>query len=109
MKTLMLALLMLLPVLASAQTHRASLRGIVTDPSTAVVVGAEVTVTNIDTNDSRTTVSDAEGAFALSSLAAGNYKIQVASPGFLTYSYEPLALTVNQELRVERYTHCCGT
>lgn len=101
MKTLMLALLILLPGIASAQTHRATVRGIVTDPSRAVVAGAQITLTNTGTNESRTTVSDVEGAYALSSLPAGLYRVQVSSTGFVPYSLESLTLTVNQELRLD--------
>ncbi|HKR59609.1 MAG TPA: TonB-dependent receptor [Pyrinomonadaceae bacterium] len=100
-QTLMLAFLFLLPSFAGAQTHKATVRGTVTDPSEAVVVGAEVTLTNMGTSESRTTVSDTDGAYAISSLPAGVYKIQVSSTGFAQYTFDRLTLAVNQELRLD--------
>jgi hypothetical protein len=100
-QTLMLALLILLPSFAMAQTHRASVRGTIGDPSKAVVSGAEITVTNANTNESRTTTSDADGEYAVTALPAGVYRVQVSSPGFAAYVQESLTLTVNQELRLD--------
>ncbi|MGI8917323.1 MAG: TonB-dependent receptor domain-containing protein [Pyrinomonadaceae bacterium] len=99
-QTLMLALLILLPSFATAQTHRASVRGTIGDPSTAVVSGAEITLTNTGTNESRTTTSNARGEYALTALPAGLYRVQVSSQGFAAYAQESLPLTVNQELRL---------
>ncbi|MDQ3473520.1 MAG: carboxypeptidase-like regulatory domain-containing protein, partial [Acidobacteriota bacterium] len=100
-QTLMLALLILLPSFATAQTHRASVRGTIGDPSKAVVSGAEITFTNTSTNESRTATSDADGEYAVSALPAGVYRVQVSSPGFAAHVHESLALTVNQELRLD--------
>jgi hypothetical protein len=85
---------------ALAQTHRGSVRGTVTDPNGAVVVGAAVKVTNRETNESRTAKSDDEGNFAVSALPPGSYVIETAAAGFNTYSY-PFVLQVNQELRID--------
>ena len=86
MKTLMLALLILLPVLASAQTHRAQpSRDCIFDPSTSSIPGAEVTVTNIDTKirNGQSLVSDAEGDYCtLIARGLATTRLQVASPGF---------------------------
>jgi len=70
-KTTMLALLVMLPSLAGAQTHRGSVRGTVTDANGAVVPGANVEVVNSETNESRTTITDEEGSYAVSSLPPG--------------------------------------
>ena len=81
-KTTMLALLILLPSLASAQTHTGSVRGYITDPNDAVVPGAEVRLISEETSETRTTVSGEEGEFAFSPLAPSGYRLEVIVTGF---------------------------
>ena len=47
-----------------AQTNRGSLTGTVTDPSSAVVSGATVTITNVGTNEVRKLTTASNGTFA---------------------------------------------
>ncbi len=83
-----------------AQTHKASLRGIVTDMKGSRIVNAEVTLTNLETNESRTITSDDEGAYVMLSLPPGSYRFQAAATGFSKYGRE-IQLQVNQELRLD--------
>ena len=92
---------------ALAQTHRGSVRGTVTDPNGAVVVGAAVKVTNRETNESRTATSDGEGNFAISALPPGAYVLDTSAAGFKTFSY-PFVLQVNQELRIDTSLNVAG-
>jgi len=92
------ALLFALP--AGAQTHRASVRGTVTDPNGAVVPSAQVTLVNAETNKRRAVVSDGEGNFSISSLPPGTYRLEVSAAGFATFTRDE-TLPVNQEVRVE--------
>ncbi|HYP53339.1 MAG TPA: carboxypeptidase regulatory-like domain-containing protein, partial [Pyrinomonadaceae bacterium] len=85
---------------ALAQTHRASLRGTVTDPNGAVVVGAAVSVVNTETNEARAATSDGEGNYAVSSLPPGLYRVEVAASGFEKFARE-IKLEVNQESRLD--------
>ena len=96
----MLALLILLPTLANAQTHRATVRGTIYDPNQAVIPGATVNVNNAETGESRSVTSDAQGEFAVTSLPAGSYVLTVQAKGF-DRPPQDLALQVNQELRLE--------
>ncbi len=91
---LVLALL-LLPSVASAQISTATLSGVLTDPSNAVVVGVEVTATHLDTNRTFKTATDTSGRYLLSALPVGRYKISVGSAGFKTLERE-FELNVNQ-------------
>ena len=97
----MLALLILLPSVAGAQTHTATVRGTVFDPSQARVAGAQITLIDNSTSESRTASSDANGEYAVSSLPAGTYRIQVSSTNFVPYTYDSLILTVNQVLHLD--------
>jgi hypothetical protein len=63
-------------------TGRANLTGVVADPKGAVVVGAQVTVTNTKTNVTSVSATNGTGYFEIDSLDAGIYKVTVAAPGF---------------------------
>lgn len=69
-----LLLLMAAPI--SAQTFSASLTGVVTDPNAAVIPAAEVTLTNVATQDTRETSTGAEGRYNFSSLLPGVYELR---------------------------------
>jgi hypothetical protein len=62
-----------------------SLRGIVTDPTGAVIPGAVVTVRNDATGESQTATSNAQGIYTFNNVRAGNSMITVTSPGFQTF------------------------
>lgn len=68
---------------AAIQTTNASavLQGKISDSSGAVLPGATVTVTD-PAGDRHTVITDGEGQFVLSGLAAGTYAITVTSPNF---------------------------
>jgi Carboxypeptidase regulatory-like domain/TonB-dependent Receptor Plug Domain len=88
---------------ALAQRTTASLRGTVTDTSHALVPGATVTVSNVDTGFSRTMVTNESGAYFLTELPVGRYQVKVELQGFKTATRTDVALGVaeNRELDVE--------
>jgi len=59
--------------------------GTVSDPSGAVVPGADVTVTNAATQQTRTTQSNAQGFYDFESLLAAKYQITIKKVGFETF------------------------
>jgi hypothetical protein len=73
---------------AVAQTtiSTGSIVGTVTDATGAVLDGAKVTITNLDTNQQINLTSNSSGAFNSGALSPGNYKVQVAAKGFSTTS-----------------------
>ena len=79
-----------------AQTVTGSVRGIVSDPSGAVVPGARVTITNTGTGVAGQTVTNKSGLYDLEFLVLGNYTISVAAPGFKTGTVGPFAVQVDQ-------------
>lgn len=72
------------PEFASAQEsiNYASLSGLVTDSSGAVIVGASITAVQTATNAATTTVTDGEGRFRFPYLKVGLYAIKVHQQGF---------------------------
>src|SRR5262245_11961094 len=71
-----------MPVQVHAQVATGTILGNVKDASGAPVPTAQVTATNVDTQASRTTVTDVDGQYSLTLLPVGKYKIEVTLPGF---------------------------
>lgn len=67
------------PVAAAGQ-----IGGYVVDPSGAVVPNARITITPTSTGGIATAVTNAQGAWLIPGLPAGNYKAQAEAPGFKT-------------------------
>src|SRR5215469_14811934 len=65
-------------------TATSSLQGTVVDKSQAVLGGAEVTLTNKATGESRTVKTNGAGEYTFDVLSAGIYNIKVAAGGFAT-------------------------
>src|SRR5215475_6181526 len=67
-----------------AQTDRGSIRGTITDPSSAVLAGATVTATNPATGVSFTAKTTTAGTYNIAALPSGTYRVEVGQPGFTT-------------------------
>lgn len=59
-----------------------SVRGVITDPSEAPVPNATVTIKNVNTGISATAKSDNNGNYIFTSLAPGDYTVNVEATGF---------------------------
>jgi len=80
------ALLVLARATAIAQAvANAEIRGLVTDATGAVVPGAQIKATQVETAFVRTTTSGSDGSFVLPNLPVGPYKLEVSAPAFNTY------------------------
>jgi hypothetical protein len=84
---------------AWGQTGTASIVGEVTDAQGAVIVGAKVTITHIETKSSRTVETDSTGSYQFASLIPGIYSVRVEMQGFRTAVVEKLELLVNTSTR----------
>jgi hypothetical protein len=77
-----------------AQRDAASLEGRVVDLSGAVVAGAQVTATNTATNFHYQTQSDSSGAWVISPVRIGSYKVSITAQGFKEAVAGPITLDV---------------
>jgi len=78
-----------------------SINGVVRDRAQAVVTGAHVTVTNVQTNLSQTTTSGPDGTYHFLALPAGSYRINATAPGFRTFAATDITLQVNDQLKID--------
>ena len=95
---LLLSALFFEVVPAVAQSELATVFGRVTDPSGAVISGADVEVTNVDTGISVTSATNADGLYTVPSLHPGHYVISVRKPGFRSVSATGLELNVQDNV-----------
>jgi len=84
-----------------SQTDRGRILGNVHDATGAVIVGAKVTITDVQRGISRNLVSDNAGAFQAPDLLPGTYKIRVESSGFKTEERQNLLIEVGKDVRVD--------
>src|SRR5215510_2916541 len=79
---------------AWAQVATAELNGRVTDASGAVLPGATVTATQTATGLVRSVVTDGNGAYLISNLPTGPYRLEVSLQGFRAYVQTGIVLQV---------------
>ena len=77
-----------------------TINGSVADPSGAVIPGANIMVKEVDTGLSRTTVSNADGLYVLSSLRPTGYALTVGAPGFRTTTQTGITLQANDVVTI---------
>ena len=81
-----------------AQSPNGSIRGIVLDPDTKSIPGAEVIVVNDATGVKYVTSTNAEGIYAVENLLPGPYRIQVSKFGFKGIIKPDIILNVQDAL-----------
>jgi hypothetical protein len=78
-----------------AQVVTSTIVGTVVDPSGAAIPHAQVTLTNVGTNASRTTTTGSSGIFRFPSLQAGTYSVAVSATGFKKFSTTDIELNAS--------------
>jgi hypothetical protein len=89
-------LLLFLAGSASAQVSTASINGVIRDPAGAVIPGATIVLTNVDTSVARTSTTNEAGAYGFVSIPPGNYTIESTAKGFSSQKLAPFVLAVGQ-------------
>ena len=95
-----LASLFLVPVLWG-QIDTGAIQGIVEDSQHAVIPGAQVTVTNLGTNQTRKLTTDSKGFYHAADLLVGTYQVAVSEKGFKTSIHRGIEISVSQIARVD--------
>src|SRR5262249_1099031 len=67
----------------------------------ALIAGAQVTVTNLNTNEKRQSVTNSAGNYEVNNLFPGLYSVEVTMSGFAKYRNEQVELASQQNVRVD--------
>lgn len=101
-RVLGLVLLSLIPAAGlSAQILYGSLTGNVLDPSGAAVPDAKIVIVQTETNQSRETVTNAQGQFNFPTIAGGTYELRVTANGFRGYTRKGITVSTNTVTRAD--------
>ena len=87
--------LLAIPIGSWAQSTRGALSGTVTDASGAVIAGAKVVATQVDTQVNYEAVSSSAGTFHFPELALGRYDVTVTMAGFAPVKSSGVLITIN--------------
>jgi hypothetical protein len=101
-KSIVLKALVVAAILATVclgQGFYGSILGTVTDPSGAVLQGANVTLTNAGTGERRTAATGADGIYRFVDLVPGNYKLDIEQKGFRHYTRDQIQVNVEAIVR----------
>ena len=88
-----LAFIITLATALRSQGLFATLTGVVTDPSGAVVSNANVKLLDAQSGSERTSVTDSQGYYTFASVAVGTYNLVIETPGFQGYRVDGISLT----------------
>ncbi|MBI3679169.1 MAG: TonB-dependent receptor [Acidobacteria bacterium] len=97
----MLLFSLLLAAAASLFGQTATLRGLVSDPTGAVIPRAKVSVTSLEKGWTRTVETDEAGSYVFTQLAPEHYNVTVESAGFVPEERQNVILQVNEEYRID--------
>lgn len=85
----------------SGQVLYGSIVGNVTDQSRALIPGAKVTITQVETNQSHDFTTNQAGAYTYNNAPAGTYQIVVSKEGFQTFTARDIVVQTNSVVRVD--------
>jgi hypothetical protein len=101
MRTPYLIIILLLGAAVAGFAQTATVGGVVTDSSQAVVIGASVTITNLETGLRREARTNDTGNYTFTLLPVGRYKIAAVLTGFTTQTRPEVKLDVDQAVRLD--------
>ena len=93
--------LLAVPIALGQFLLRGTIGGLVTDSTGAVIVGASVTLTDLDRNQPHIGQTNDDGLFSFPNLVAGNYQVAVEQDGFKTGVSDIVVITTNDNVRVD--------
>ena len=78
-----------------------SISGVVTDPSGAVITGAQVVAVDTQTGVKTTQTTDSKGFYSFQALPVGTYDLEVTQIGFTSYRKSGLVVDANSVIRAD--------
>ena len=101
MKRALLLLACVVSILTAQTGTEGSILGIVRDASGAVLPGASVTITNLETDLTKAAITDDNGYFQALGLPRGIYSVTVSMASFRTWQLAKLEITAGEQKRVQ--------
>lgn len=95
MRKLLVMYLFILASIGFAQSPTGTIRGTVTDSSGAVVHGASISITNVQTNEARTAISDDSGRYIVNFVQPAVYSVTASASGFETQKQNNVVVQVS--------------
>ena len=96
---LVLQLLLSLPVYSQTTTGR--ILGSVHDSQDAAIIGAKITVTDVQRGITRVLATDETGEYVAADLQPSTYKVFIEAKGFNSYEAADLLLEVGKDIRLD--------
>ncbi len=85
----------------AAQSTTGTITGLVTDMTGAVIAGAPILARNIDTGEVAETIASSTGNYVIPNLRVGAYEVTVSVAGFKSWTRGPIALSSNDNVRID--------
>jgi hypothetical protein len=98
---LLVVLALAAPAFGQSQAINGTIEGTIVDDQGAVLPGVTVTVTNIDTGDTRTVVTNESGLYRAPLLPLGTYRVSAELQGFRTYEQTGITITAGRTAVVD--------
>ncbi len=89
-------LLLFTTSLAGAQVTTTALRGLVKDPSGAVIPGVALSLKDAATGIEKTSISGEDGSYLFPNLSQGVYRLTAVMPGFKTAAYDSIVVSAGR-------------
>ncbi len=96
-----MALVLILQLPAGAQEYRARVQGVVTDPTSARIAGATVTLTNTGTGVKEKRTTDETGHYLFDLVPPGNYTVEIEATGFNKSVYSDVLVQSRGDVTVD--------
>src|ERR1035438_6894364 len=83
------------------QGTRATITGIVRDPTGAAIPGAEMSLRSLGTSSVLRATSGPDGFYTFPGIVAGGYDLNVTAKGFREYIQHGISVNLDQEVRLD--------
>src|SRR5207248_8258602 len=87
--------------IVSAQGTRATITGVVQDPTGAAIPGAELSLRSLATSAVVKATAGPDGLYTFPGVVAGGYDLTVTASGFREYVQRGISVNLDQQVRVD--------
>jgi hypothetical protein len=94
---------------AYAQSTFGSISGTVSDPSGAVITGAQISALEVNTGVAHSVLSGSDGVYTLADILPGTYRLTVSAKGFDQFERPGIVLFAGQNINVDARLTVGGT